>query len=99
MRTRVTAATLILLAAGVIGFGQSAQASDDEACTKAPKEQWQTIDQLAAKLTEQGYKVTKVELEDGCAEAKVEDQEGKKSELKLDPVTAAVVEKEDMSSR
>lgn len=95
MRTAATVATLAVLAASVIGFGQSALASDDEACTKAPKEQWQTIDQLKAKLGEQGYKVGKIEFEDGCAEAKVEDKDGKTSELKLDPVTAAVVDKED----
>ncbi len=95
MRTTATIATLALLAVGVIGVGQSARASDDEACTKAPKEQWQTIDQLTAKLSEQGYKVKKIEFEDGCAEAKVEDKDGKKAELKLDPVTASVVEKDD----
>jgi hypothetical protein len=95
MRTTATIATLALLAVGVIGVGQSARASDDEACTKAPKEQWQTIDQLTAKLSEQGYKVKKIEFEDGCAEAKVEDPDGKKAELKLDPVNASVVKKED----
>ena len=95
MRTTATIATLALLAVGVVGLGQSARASDDEACTKAPKEQWQTIDQLTAKLSEQGYKVKKIEFEDGCAETKVEDKDGKTAELKLDPVTASVVEKED----
>lgn len=95
MRTTATIATLALLAVGVVGLGQSARASDDESCTKAPKEQWQTIDQLTAKLSEQGYKVKRMEFEDGCAETKVEDKDGKSAELKLDPVTASVVEKED----
>lgn len=95
MRTTGTLATIALLAVGVVGLGQSARASDDEACTKAPKEQWQTAEQLTAKLSEQGYKVKKIEFEDGCAEAKVEDKDGNKAELKLDPVTASVVEKED----
>lgn len=95
MRTTATVSTLALLAVGVVGFGQSARASEDEACTKAPKEQWQTIDQLTAKLSEQGYRVQKIKFEDGCAEAKVEDKDGKKAELKLDPVTASVVETDD----
>lgn len=86
---------LALSAALLLAAAPAVQASDDEACTKAPKEQWQTIDQLKAKLGEQGYKVGKIEFEDGCAEAKVEDKDGKTSELKLDPVTAAVVDKED----
>lgn len=95
MRKTATLATLAFLAVGVVGLGQSARAGKNEACTKAPKEQWLTIEQLTAKLSEQGYKVKKVEIEDGCAEAKVEDKDGKKAELKLDPVTAAVVETED----
>ena len=95
MRTTAIVPTLVLLAVGVVGFGQSARASEDEGCTKAPKEQWQTIDQLKTKLGEQGYKVKEIEFEDGCAEAKVEDKDGKKAELKLDPVTASVVETDD----
>lgn len=95
MRTTATLAILALLAVGVVGLGQSARAGEVEACTKAPKEQWQTIDQLKAKLGEQGYKVKDIEFEDGCAEAKVEDKDGKKAELKLDPVTASVVETDD----
>ena len=79
----------------LIGLGQVARADDDEACTKAPKEQWQTIDQLKSKLVEQGYKVKEIEFEDDCAEADVDDKDGKKRELKLDPVTAAVVKSED----
>lgn len=88
-------AILALSALGLIGFSQVALASDDEPCTKAPKEQWQTIDQLKSKLVEQGYKVKEIEFEDGCAEAEVQDKDGKKRELKLDPVTAAVVKSED----
>lgn len=88
--------TIVALSAfSLIGISQAALASDDEACTKAPREQWQTIDQLKSKLVEQGYKVEEIEFEDGCAEADVQDKNGKKRELKLDPVTAAVVKSKD----
>lgn len=92
---RTAPLTLALTALSLIGFGQVARADDDATCTKAPKEQWQTIDQLKAKLVEQGYKVKEIEFEDGCAEAHVEDKDGKKAELKLDPVTGSVVKSED----
>lgn len=95
MRTAPLLVTLAISTLSVLGLSQSALASDDEACTKAPQEKWQTIEQLKSKLTEQGYKVKEIEFEDGCAEAEVEDKDGKKSELKLDPVTAAVVKSED----
>lgn len=95
MRTISRTVTLAISALSFVGFSQIALASDDEGCTKAPKEQWQTIDQLKSKLVEQGYKVKEIEFEDGCAEADVEDKDGKKAELYLDPVTAAVVKSED----
>jgi hypothetical protein len=95
MRIAKHSAILALSAFSLIGFGQVALASDDEACTKAPKDRWQTIDQLKSKLVEQGYKVKEIEFEDGCAEADVQEKDGKKRELKLDPVTAAIVKSED----
>jgi hypothetical protein len=36
-----------------------------------------------------------MEFDDGCAEAKVQDKDDKNRELKLDPVTAAVIKTED----
>ena len=95
MRKAKHSTILALSAFSLIGFGQVALAGDDEPCTKAPKEQWQTIDQLKSKLVEQGYKVKAIEFEDRCAEADVQDKDGRKRELKLDPVTAAVVKSED----
>jgi hypothetical protein len=50
---------------------------------------------LKAQLVVQGYKVKKIEFEDGCAEADVEGKDGKKAELKLDPATATVVKSEE----
>lgn len=89
-KTFLMAATAVLALATTPAF-----ASDDESCTKAPKEQWLSIGQLEGKLTEQGYKVSEVEIEDGCAEAKVEDKDGKKAELYLDPATGATVKRDD----
>ena len=90
MRMKVIATVLAVLAVST-----PALASEDEGCTKAPKEQWLSVEQLKAKLGEQGYTVSKIEIEDACAEAKVRDKDGKSAELYLDPATGAVVKKDD----
>lgn len=86
---------LLLVAALAIPafFGQAR--ADDDNCTKAPKEQWLSTDQLTAKLAEQGYKVGKVEFEEGCAEVEGTDKDGKKVELTVDPATGVVTGKDD----
>lgn len=89
MRKSIAVFLFALAAASPAAF------AEEDGCTKAAKEQWLTKDQLSAKLTEQGYKVDKVEIEDGCAEAKVTDKDGKSLELYLDPATAAVSKKND----
>lgn len=90
MRTLFLAALLPVLA-----VGPAAYAKDDEPCTRAPKEQWLSTEQLKTKLTEQGFTVSKIEIEDGCAEVDVRGKDGKESELHLDPVTGNVVEIDD----
>lgn len=90
--------TLVLLPAlAVILGGSAAQASDDDFCTKAPKEQWLKLGDVEAKLSEKGFKTSEIEFEDGCVEAKVTDKDGKRLKLKLDPTTAEVVRTDDRS--
>ena len=90
MRTLFLAALLPVLA-----VGSAAYAKDDEGCTRVPKEQWLSTEQLKTKLTEQGFTVSKVEIEDGCAEADSKGKDGKETELHLDPATGNVVENDD----
>lgn len=90
MRKILIASTLAILAASA-----PALASEDEGCTKAPKEQWLSVDQLKAKLGEQGYTVSKVEIEDACVEAEVRDKTGKSAELHLDPATGTITDTEN----
>jgi hypothetical protein len=54
-----------------------------------------SVEQLKGKLGEQGYTVSKIEIEDNCAEAKVRDKDGKSAELYVDPATGTVVKKDD----
>jgi hypothetical protein len=72
MPTIFLAALISLLAASSVAY-----AKDDEGCTRAPKEQWLSIQQLKAKLTDKGFTVSKVEIEDGCAEADAKDKDGR----------------------
>ena len=86
----LTAAAVVLVA-----LTAAARASEDESCTKAPREQWMSVDQLRGKLSEQGYTADKIEIENSCAEAKVRDKDGRTIELYVDPATGTVVKKED----
>ncbi len=90
MPTLFLAALLSLLAAGSVAY-----AKNNEGCTRAPKEQWLSTEQLKSKLTEKGFTVSKVEIEDVCAEADAKDKDGKETELHLDPATGNLVEKDD----
>ena len=85
---RVTVITTVL---AVLAMCTPALASEHEGCTKAPKEQWLSVEQLKAKLGEQGYTVHKMEIEDACAEAKVRDKNGKRVKIYLDPATGAII--------
>lgn len=90
MRKIIIATTLAICSIAAPAF-----AEEDESCTKAPKEQWFTVDQLKTKLGEQGYTVENIKMEDDCAEAKVRDKDGKTAKLYLDPATGTPAKKDD----
>lgn len=56
-----------------------------------PKDKWMSVEDITAKVVEQGYEVRKIKVEDGCYEAYAINKDGKKFELYMNPVTAAVV--------
>lgn len=87
--------TALLTAIGLLAIASPALAESEESCTKAPKAEWLSNDQIKSKLGEQGYSISKVETEDSCAEAEGTDKDGKKVELNVDPATAKIVEKDD----
>ncbi|MCF6216629.1 MAG: PepSY domain-containing protein [Emcibacter sp.] len=63
-------------------------------CAAGPKDKWMSKDVITQSLTSQGYKVKKIEKEDGCYEAYVK-KDGKKYEIYLNPITGAVVKTEE----
>ena len=85
----------IIAGIAAVAASTAAYAEEDEGCTKAPKEQWLTIGEIESKLKDKGFEVKEVEFDDGCAEAKVTDKDGKAREVRLDPTTANEVKNDD----
>ena len=87
-----TAASLMIAAA------LPAYASDeDDSCGPLADGQQLSIQDITAKAEELGYKVRKVEREDGCFEVYAVGKDGARIELYMDPVTGAVVKTENKS--
>ena len=59
-----------------------------------PKSQWMSAASIKAKVTKMGYRVRKIEVDDGCYEAYATDSKGRRMEIYLNPATAAVVKME-----
>jgi hypothetical protein len=76
---------LITAAAG------TAFASDDDLQVDAPRDQWLTVVQITEKFTSQGYEVRQVKEEDGAYEIYAIDNEGKRIEAYVHPVTGALL--------
>lgn len=77
---RNTLAALALAAVAATGFAA-------DKCPAVPKDQWQPQQALEKKLTEQGWKIKKVKIEDGCYEVYGTDAAGKRQESFFDPKT------------
>jgi hypothetical protein len=56
-----------------------------------PRSKWMSMDEARASVTKMGYKVRKMEVDDGCYEAYAIDDKGRRMEIYINPVTAAVV--------
>ena len=70
----------------------SSSAFADEHCTMEPRAKWMTTDAMKAKVEQQGITVQRIETDDGCYEVHGVRKNGDRVELKLHPVSAAVVE-------
>ncbi|MFA9217455.1 MAG: PepSY domain-containing protein [Sphingomonadaceae bacterium] len=77
---------LLALAAG------GAAAHGDVKCTKQPKSEWKSHEELAKKLTAEGWVIRRMEATTSCYEVYAKDPKGKRVEAFFDPVTFARVE-------
>lgn len=81
-----TSHTAALLAALMLASAP-ALARDKDHCNAGPRDNWRPMAELATQLTTQGYKLEKIEIDDGCYEVEARDKDGWKVESYFHPVT------------
>lgn len=84
MKRPVVAVALALACACV--FAQHA-----EKCEPLPKDQWKPQAELERKLVNQGWKISRVKIANGCYEVYGHDEKNNKVETFFDPKTFDVV--------
>jgi len=88
---------LALLLAG-LGLSAPVRASEDEC--RVPMAEWRPREQLKAKIRAEGWqRLDRIEVDDGCYEAKGYDREGWRVEAKYDPKTFELVKLERKRER
>ena len=81
MRFATLISVVALTAAG------AAQAQHAERCEPIPKDQWKPQAELERKLTDMGWKIRRVKIENGCYEVYGTDEKGGKVEVFFHPKT------------
>jgi len=84
--------TFIISALALTSLAASAVMAS-EGCS-VPMKDWQPREALQSKLETQGWKVTRIKIDDGCYEAKAIDADGHKVEAYFNPVTLAKIRQE-----
>ena len=83
-RTLIVCTTLFALAGGA--FAQHA-----EKCEAIPKEEWKPQAELERKLANQGWKISRVKITNGCYEVYARDAKNDKKEVFFHPKTLQLV--------
>ena len=83
-RLLMTAAALSLLLTGLAR-------AHDEKCDPIPKEDWKPQAELERKLTNEGWKISRVKITNGCYEVYGRDAKNNKMETFFHPKTFEVV--------
>ena len=79
--TRLAAAALLAFAAA------AAHAQHAEKCEAIPKEEWKPQAELERKLTDMGWKISRVKITNGCYEVYGRDEKNAKVEVFFHPKT------------
>lgn len=80
-----------LVAAGLALCAAAAQAQHAEKCDPIPKEEWRPQAELERKLANQGWKISRVKITNGCYEVYGRDERNNKVETFFHPKTFDVV--------
>jgi hypothetical protein len=77
-----------LMCATLLAFAAAgASAQHAESCEPIPKDQWKPQAELERKLTDMGWKIRRVKIENGCYEVYGTDERGGKVEVFFHPKT------------
>jgi hypothetical protein len=82
---------LTLVALTALACGATARAQHAERCEPIPKAEWKPQAELERKLTDRGWKVSRVKIENGCYEVYGRDEKNNKVEVFFHPRTLEVV--------
>ncbi len=80
-----------LIAAACVAAAGSAFAQHAERCDAIPKEEWKPQAELERKLADQGWKISRVKITNGCYEVYGKNELGRNVELFFDPKTFELV--------
>ncbi|MCB1742402.1 MAG: PepSY domain-containing protein [Gammaproteobacteria bacterium] len=83
-------ASILLITLALTGGAGTTLASESRDCGNEPRSSWADEAKVEAKLTDMGYEVRRVKVEDGCYEAYAT-KDGKRFEIYLHPVSLEVV--------
>lgn len=86
------------LAAVALTLGTAGAALADDDC-HVPYERWQAPGAIVRLAETQGWRLDRIEIDDGCYEVRATDAQGRRFEAKLDPETLEVVEYEQRRPR
>jgi hypothetical protein len=85
-RSLITLAALAVLASSGAAWAQHA-----EQCEPLAKEEWKPQAELERRLTDRGWKISRVKITNGCYEVYGRDEKNNKVETFFHPKTFAVV--------
>ncbi len=83
--------SLFLAAAAALCFANAAHAQHEEKCEPVPREEWKPQAELERKLVNQGWKISRVKITNGCYEVYGRDEKNNKVESFFHPKTFDVV--------
>lgn len=81
----------LTLAALLTAASGNAFAQHAEQCAPIPKEEWKSQAELERKLANQGWRVSRVKITNGCYEVYGKDEKNRSVETFFDPKTFEIV--------
>ena len=87
----MTRFTRTLAAALLVAGSSAALAQHAEKCDPIPKAEWKPQAELERMLSDKGWKISRVKIENGCYEVYGRDEKNKKVETFFHPKTLEVV--------